>query len=228
MWRTWGADIVQMLYYLLPPLIPPGVMGVIPQTEAICPWPARYKLIARLFRSNCNPENKMHLFPQDVRLLKSWVGGSPSNIPPRSHKCRRRGWRFAMQMRVWFDKQTCKVAFTEPTWVHHGNQPLGPLSLPTGTATFRLDWFSTPPTASPLPISPTSLWGIAKQNSFCTKCGGNEAPTSTARFWIIYHSGHTVLCALPHQDVCSAPLKETMPKKKNWKRRPIADTHPSC
>lgn len=162
-----------MLYYLLPPLIPPGV---IPQTEAICPWPARYKLIARLFRSNCNPENKMHPFPQDVRLLKSWVGGPPtSNVPLRSHKCRRRGWRFAMQMRVWFDKQTCKVAFTEPTWVHHGNQPLGPLSLPTGTATFgKMD--SQPPPLPPSPSARLLFEGSQNRIAFARSVGTMRLP----------------------------------------------------
>lgn len=65
MWRTRGADIVQMLYYLLPPLIPPGVF---PQTEAICPWPA--KLIARL--RIATPKTKCIRF---LKMSGSWKAG---------------------------------------------------------------------------------------------------------------------------------------------------------
>lgn len=78
------------------------------------------------------------------------------------------------------------MAFTEPTWVHHSNQLLGPLSFLCLALQLSARLILNPPPSTHIPLQ-HFLRMIEKQTSF--RRGNFQLFQSTARFRIVYKSG---------------------------------------
>lgn len=152
----------------------------------------------------------MNLFPQSVRPLKVWVGGSPLWLP-RLAATSAGGGRGGVVC-----KCGCNLINRRAKWLSQSRlESITVISLsarsrfPPSTTFGEID--SQPPPLH-IPHQPF-LRTVDKQTGFHT--GNFPLVRSTARFQIVYHSGRRYsVFANSCTRMCSATLMETMQKKK--------------